>query len=344
MPKITYQEIRPGKWFKLVDGQVVAAATQAEVAAWRRENAAPANIWQDVLKTARPTPRRAEQRADSTAQESQQDSFWKDIVKPTKTRPRAQPRVAPAEDRLRGLRPRGKEDIDVAEQASIWRDVLNQSKKRVPPTPPPVTAPPAKAKEAEKPAPATVAESERAALTKVKGPEQPATPRAASKPTAASAPAKSEKPAKARPKARPPATEKKPAPAAPKVKPAGGLNTSAAGAAARPTPKPAPPGKQSKARLQPKTESASPPRRKPKAGAAAESGSPLYLWMVAGQSDDLLAIARAGLARYQQRFDRAAEVVLCHSEDLAALEGGKLPVDLREGKSLPRRNIWIGLK
>jgi hypothetical protein len=66
--------------------------------------------------------------------------------------------------------------------------------------------------------------------------------------------------------------------------------------------------------------------------------------MVAGQSDDLLAIARAGLARYQQRFDRAAEVVLCHSEDLPALEGGKLPVDLREGKSLPRRNIWIGLK
>jgi hypothetical protein len=65
--------------------------------------------------------------------------------------------------------------------------------------------------------------------------------------------------------------------------------------------------------------------------------------MVAGQSDDLLAIVRTGLARYQQRFERAAEVVLCHSEDLPTLEG-KLSVDLREGKSLPRRNIWIGLK
>jgi hypothetical protein len=66
--------------------------------------------------------------------------------------------------------------------------------------------------------------------------------------------------------------------------------------------------------------------------------------MVAGQADDMLATVRAGLTRYKERFQKAPEVVLCHSEDLPTLEGARLAVDLREGKSLPRRNFWIGLK
>jgi hypothetical protein len=70
----------------------------------------------------------------------------------------------------------------------------------------------------------------------------------------------------------------------------------------------------------------------------------LYLWISAGQADDLIAAVRTGLARYQERFNHVAEVVLCHSADLPTLEGAKLPVDLREGKSLAPRNFWIGSK
>ena len=342
MPKITYQELRPGKWFRLVDGQIVAAATMAEVAAWRRDNAAPSNIWQDVLKTARPNTQRAETSAGSTAQGSQQDSFWKDIVKPTKTQPRAESRVVPAEDRTHPLRPRGKEDIDVAEQASIWRDVLNQSKKRAPPTPPPAVVTPPRAKAEEKQSSARVAATERPAPVRVREPEQPVAQRAETKPSGRSAATKSKQPEKA--KAPLLATKRRPTVTAAKAKPVAAPKVPSVKPKAHPAPKPTPPEKQPKAKVQPnKTEPASPSRRKPKAPAAVEPGGPRYLWMVAGQSDDLLATVRAGLTRYQQRFDHAAEVVLCHSEDLPALEG-KLPVDLREGKSLPRRNIWIGLK
>jgi hypothetical protein len=70
----------------------------------------------------------------------------------------------------------------------------------------------------------------------------------------------------------------------------------------------------------------------------------LYLWISAGQADDLIAAVRTGLARYQERFSHVAEVVLCHSTDLPTLEEAKLPVDLREGKSLAPRNFWIGSK
>lgn len=85
-------------------------------------------------------------------------------------------------------------------------------------------------------------------------------------------------------------------------------------------------------------------RRTKKARAAEERPNPLYLWIIATQSDDLLTTVRTGLARYQERFSHPAEVVLCHSGDLPALEGARLPIDLREGKSLAPRNFWIGLK
>jgi len=88
------------------------------------------------------------------------------------------------------------------------------------------------------------------------------------------------------------------------------------------------------------------PRRttKAKTHAAQERPNQLYLWIAAAQSDDLLTAVRTGLARYQERFSHPAEVVLCHSGDLQALEGARLPIDVREGKSLAPRNFWIGLK
>ena len=97
----------------------------------------------------------------------------------------------------------------------------------------------------------------------------------------------------------------------------------------------------------PKRSPAAVSRRAPgkaKPPAAQERPNQLYLWIAAGQTDDLIAIVRTGLSRYQERFSHPAEVVLCHGGDLPALEGAKLPVDLREGKSLAPRNFWIGLK
>lgn len=364
MPKITYQEIRPGKWFRLVDGQIVAAATPSEVAAWRRDNAAPPGIWQDVLKTARPAARPEDRSEATSPQGSQQDSFWKDIVKSTKTAPRVEPRVAPAEDRMRGLRPRGKEDIDIAEQASIWRDVLNQSKKKAPPAPAPVGNPPVKAKEAEKlaptkpvsprtPEPVQAEAAEHKAATKVAPAEKPsptgataprklAARQAAKKTAAAATPVKARKPEK--PKSSPTLPEKSTSTAV-RVKPVVPAKKRVVGVKKPPAPKPESPEKPRQPQVRAQTpKPAAPSRKTSKGKTTPQPSSPLYLWMVAGQSDDLLATVRAGLTRYQQRFDRAAEVVFCHSEDLPALEGGKLPVDVREAKSLPRRNVWIGSK
>ena len=83
---------------------------------------------------------------------------------------------------------------------------------------------------------------------------------------------------------------------------------------------------------------------KPSSIASRERPSQLYLWIMAGASDDLIATVRSGLARYQERFHQPAEVVLCHVDDMAILEKANLPVDVRQGKGVPPRNFWIGLK
>jgi hypothetical protein len=71
---------------------------------------------------------------------------------------------------------------------------------------------------------------------------------------------------------------------------------------------------------------------------------PAYLWIMAGPSDDVVAAVRGGLARYEERFNERAGAVLCHAEDLPALEGATLPVDVRPRKGVPPRNFWIGPK
>jgi hypothetical protein len=73
-------------------------------------------------------------------------------------------------------------------------------------------------------------------------------------------------------------------------------------------------------------------------------GGPSYLWVVAAAADDLTVAVRAGLARYQERSGQTAEAVFCHEDDLPILEKAGLPVDVRQGKRLPRRNFWIGPK
>ena len=49
MAELRYLEFRPGRWVKLVDGQVVGPATPEEAAAWKRELAEQVRIWEDVV-------------------------------------------------------------------------------------------------------------------------------------------------------------------------------------------------------------------------------------------------------------------------------------------------------
>ena len=73
------------------------------------------------------------------------------------------------------------------------------------------------------------------------------------------------------------------------------------------------------------------------------AGQP-YLWFAAPSADELLASVHAALSKYEQRFHQAAGAVLCHADDLPALEKAGLPVDVRLGKGVPARNFWVGPK
>ena len=84
--------------------------------------------------------------------------------------------------------------------------------------------------------------------------------------------------------------------------------------------------------------------RAPASSASPRGFGPSYLWIVAGPLDDLASTVRSALTRYQERFNEAAGAVLCHADDFPALESAGLPVDVRQGKSVPPRNLWIGPK
>ena len=119
MSRITYLEFRPGRWVKLVDRKAVGPATPEEVAAWRREKAEQAKIWQDVVSRARPSQPPPDQAAltPQRAQElAAQARLWHDVVQHTESpeplpdRPAAPP--VPAQR---------------AEGTEIWQDVLRQA-------------------------------------------------------------------------------------------------------------------------------------------------------------------------------------------------------------------------
>jgi hypothetical protein len=433
MPKITFHEFRPGKWVKQVDGKVVGPATAAEVAAWKQEKAAPARIWEDVVKHTK-SPTAKAPAGPGAPKEPDQSTLWEDLLKRTQRSVQAE---GPPKPHSR------QEDTDWAEQAQIWQDVLKRAQKpgpepqRQPAQGAPISpkpAPEAKPKPATKasPAPAsapaktvssppatkpagegaTAKKAFAAELVSPKLAEMASRPTAAAKPEEKAAPIRKAPDAKPAPKPTPPAElaakaeakpRREPAPAQ-KVLPAGpqpapkvpaakatpqrpaakaAVRVVPAGKTAAPSelPKPAakdrlpaklldsiaeeegapaeeaaipegrdfasPSVRRESTGPKPRRSSAAVSRRttgKGKTAAAQERPNPLYLWISAGQADDLIAAVRTGLARYQERFNHVAEVVLCHSADLPTLEGAKLPVDLREGKSLAPRNFWIGSK
>lgn len=378
MPKITYLEFRPGKWVKLADGKIVGPATAAEVAAWKQERAAPARIWEDVIKVSKTPTVKSEAPARSGAgKESDPSITWDDIVKRSK-----KPEGPPAP------RPR-QEDTDWGEQAQLWQDVVKRARKtarelQCEPTAK-AGARPEKAKAREVTAAKPAPQPTRAAEPATKAKARPA-PQAAPAKVGGSAERKTSS-AKSAPDTRQAAGEALPSATpvtvtAPKVaekdKTAPKATTAKKVAAARPEraksrssarlpAKPAIPEDASMPTPRPAKEAVAPrptrSRATPSRRSATEDGvaglrrttktkTPLpqerpnqsYLWIFAAQSDDLLTALRTGLARYQERFSRPAEVVLCHASDLPALEGARLPIDLREGKSLAPRNFWIGLK
>jgi hypothetical protein len=375
MPKITYHEFRPGKWVKLVDGKAVGRATSAEVAAWKKEQVTPARIWEDVVATAsRPPagkvevtkrPVEAEPPAESgTASRSTEFTLWQDLVKQSKLTVQAEGPPKP--------RPH-QEDTDWGDQTQIWEDVVERAKRpgpgaeRQPAQKAPILArpaPEAKPRPGVKASPASPSAPAAKAADKDIASQKPlvaevASPKLAERGRRKTVAAKPNRKAAAVGKA----PEAKPVPkAAPPVKRTAKAEARARGeaasaqkvlpAAAQPSPKvPAAttirrrPAKT--AIPKPRSSSAAVSHRttaKSKAPAAQEQPNPLYLWISAAQSDDLIAAVRTGLARYQERFNHVAEVVLCHSTDLPTLEEAKLPVDLREGKSLAPHNFWIGSK
>ena len=436
MPKITYQELRPGDWFRLVDGKIVRPATAAEVAAWKQEKAAPARIWDDVIATAsrpplgevkvtKPPAAKTETPAGTGARHvPDQSVLWEDLVKRTKPSVQAKGPLKPAPHQ---------KDIGPAEGDQIWQDVVKRSEKPSPRPEPARVAPvsnraapqvkpgpavkaapvPAAAPRAVSPSPAarrpdegtttrkafaaevassklveklkpsaTVESEQKGAPVKapsarpVPKPTGPVVREAKAEVKPARAPARAQKTSPAEPSSALKAPAAKTAPEKPATKPARKAESAKVAArskkaapARRGKPKVRLPAKlldeieveETAPAVEPRDEVVIPRRTarrtatsrpggtessaaRAKARAAQERPNQLYLWIIAAQSDDLLITLRTGLARYQERFSHPAEVVLCHSGDLPALEGAKLPIDLREGKGLAPRNFWIGLK
>ncbi len=89
MSTIKYTQVKPGQWVKVRDGKVVGPASEAEVAAWKRHQADPQSLWQDVVRQARPqpapakTPRAPEREAGKGSRQRLPEKglgIWQDIL------------------------------------------------------------------------------------------------------------------------------------------------------------------------------------------------------------------------------------------------------------------------
>jgi len=303
MSKVSYLEFRPGRWVKLVDGKVAGPATPEEVAAWRREQAEQARIWEDVLRQA-PAP------------ESQP----------------ARPAPAPTRARETAERPRPRAKPKLLEEFPISEAIPGVAE---------MARPTAKAA-----LPVEVAKVEHKPEAKIAPPVEVAKPEP--RPTVEAAPpvevAKAEpKPeAKVAPRVEVLKVEPKPkAKAAPRVK--------VVKVEHKPEAKIARPEKAAKAkpgvgRRRTPTARRRTAKRKAPPTASTDRLGQLYLWIMAGPTDDLAATVRTWLPRYAERFKQPAGVVLCHAEDLVILGEARLPVDVRQANGVPLRNFWLGPK
>ncbi|MBC7233210.1 MAG: hypothetical protein H5T68_08240 [Chloroflexi bacterium] len=354
MSKVTYHEFRPGHWVKLVDGKIVGRATAEEVAAWKREQAAQTMIWQDVVQrtaSAEPKPEIPPEKPLPARKASLESVIiWQDVL-----------------SQISGTEPRKEGQLREAKVKKETEHIPEKDALKPTVTPQLVSAQPAaKAKPKDGGKPAEQAAKVKPAPTAKTVPAEAVVAKPATKPKP-----KVEKEATVARKA-----EDVPAPAleeetriteqalsveetVPEVIPqrprkAEARRTKAMAlkqtvrAQVRPEEEAAPPEvEEAEAEAMPQPASTTATRRtaaKPSSIASREQPSQLYLWIMAGASDDLIATVRSGLARYQERFHQPAEVVLCHVDDMAILEKANLPVDVRQGKGVPPRSFWIGLK
>jgi len=451
MAKVTYHQYRPGRWVKLVDGQVVGPATEEEVARWRLEKAEQTRIWEDVVRRAIGGGEEAEPEPEQPrrAPDGAEDDIWKDVLRATSPRtsaeepePRPVRRRAPPpstleEAMLSSLRGRpvpveggrivgaeqpppeppeqpvsepapsaatepsgalaepASEDLAsppqqlaTAAQPTTAPAELDASPKPVEPA---VQEPEAPRKQKKQVAPrkGRKANKERAkddglgAPTAVAAdaipPPPQATPETAGRETMSGPPARSAQAAtKTRVPDRGPAIEASreiPQPCtyeqstlevseaaqvladeaelaretlqeiAELPEEARGEGDVAEELAEAPSPEASDVAetRAPRAGRVPRTVKHQPERPRPGAPEA-EPPLPSYLWIVAGLSDDLIAAVRVGLERYSQRFEEPAGAVLCHEDDLSALEAAGLQVDVRHHRGLQPRNFWIGAK
>ncbi|MGQ9492810.1 MAG: hypothetical protein ACUVR2_03475 [Anaerolineae bacterium] len=354
MSKVTYYEFRPGHWVKLVDGKIVGRATAEEVAAWKRASAEQAAIWQDVVQRAVPAESEPETPPETPlpkpkATWTESTKIWQDVLS----------QVGAAESK--------------AEQSPQEAAKVKEKPKPLPETPPvePIAMPkavPPKPEEIAKPkGTVKMAPAKRAAKVEAIPAVQPAPAQAVSvEPAAKPGPTVKGKATPAKQAAKPapkPATKAKPKvtievpavkgmeAAKPASSPPQKAKVSRTAKAAKPVAEALSTEEKVSTRIAPaeivtksKRASSTTTRRSAAQPTPTERPSQLYLWIMAGLSDDLIATVRSGLARYQERFHQPAEVVLCHMDDVATLEKANLPVDVRQGKGVPPRSFWIGLK
>ena len=334
MGKISCHEFRPGYWAKLVDGRVVGRATPEEAKAWQREQAEEGAIWEDVLRRAGPPEPRPSRSPRSLPRATEPPG-----EKPSP--PRAKPRPA--------------------EAITIWEDVLRQAKPQRPsgvsaPGRPPAEAKPAKhlpaARAADRLQPRTrpaisqetlpldstpphpeVAEAPRPTVRPVPPKELakakavlPPTERGATKPKVMTPPL-----AGAEPVAKP-----KPVLPQPKVQPESEVE--------RPAPEKAVMAKPKRRRSSTETARRRTTKKRAPPPAPRGGASQMYLWIMADPKDNLEGAIRAWLPKYEARFDQAPGAVLCHPQDLAALESANLPLEVRQAKGVPPHHFWIGPK
>lgn len=356
MPKVTYHEFRPGHWVKLVDGKIVGRATAEEVAAWKREKAEQAVIWQDVVQRAASAEPKPEVSPEMPLPESKKIptepvTIWQDVLSQlSRTTPQAERMTREIEATEKAEHTLERVSVEQKPKAVLPESIAKAKPKDV------AKVVPAKRAVEIEPTPTAKAAPAKAVATK---PVTKAKPKVeqeiASERKAVQAPPVSAVQARQKGTTQalsmagvaPEQVSPQPLPKAIRTSKAGAPKEAAKRKATGITPEEtilseATPAKAEKGRqLPPKISTR---QAKPSSTASQERPNQLYLWIMAGVSDDLIATVRSGLARYQERFHQPAEVVLCHMDDMAILEKANLPVDVRQGKGVPPRNFWIGLK
>jgi len=352
MSKVSYLEFRPGRWVKLVDGKVVGPATPAEVAAWQQEQAAQARIWEDVLKQAATpaqqptTPSQAATHKKEPAErpsrhiehEHEAKTALPDQIAGIETPHHKATTKTETQPRVETTHPPTARAVHPTEAAKPTQIAHREELPRA--TKPEVTHPTKVTKLEPTQIPSTE-EATKAQPTKAQVLQPAEAAKHEPAPEAKTAisyaePAKLEgetesMPSEAMTTVLPQATEAQ-------VTRLDELTK------AEPESQTIPPVKVTKYRPKRSRTSTSARQRTAKGKRAKDITSQAYLWIMADPVTDLADTVRAWLPKYEERFNKPAGVVLCHAEDLPALEKAKLPVDVRQAKGVPPRNFWIGPK